>query len=223
MKNKVLDLSSAENMIESFKDAFVFESDKHEVYDILIKDKVLDDAKQAADNITNVNGDNFSGVLHSFAILQSERKALKKEADAIKKLEDKLAGMLIDHMLDNDIASIKTKDGTIYIRSQLWAKFPDMYIDGNGNEAYLSATEKTNRLVTAMEKAGLYQYVKTSVDSRSFSTYLRGIQKEEPLEELNKLLPDINFTFRLDDGKEQDSTFKDTVKHSTVESLVVRK
>ena len=121
----------------------------------------------------------YSARLARFVDATLRKRALEAELRELQKELDELGGengKLLDDFFELGASSVKTKGGTVYINSQLWA---GAAIGDDGGSDY-------DRTCAALVAAGLGDFVQKRFNAQTVSAWLR----EQPLDdEMNPILP----------------------------------
>lgn len=108
--------------------------------------------------------------------IDKEKKELEARLDTLSEKRKELEAQLLEYFSSNAIQKLTAAGRTVYIRREVWAGH------AGDNEAFIKA----------MKESGLGNYVKESVNSQTFSAYVREFDPDKKLsgDEITKLLPE---------------------------------
>ena len=116
-----------------------------------------------------------------FAELQQEKRELKDQiSDVDQELKD-LERHILDHFAESGVQSMKTDQGTVYMRRDLYAS-----LDGDRGDA-----------MEALVSEGLEDFIKTDFNLNQISAYVRELDREQETIGAPALPPTLSQHFKV--------------------------
>lgn len=105
--------------------------------------------------------DGFKALASEWAALDERSKMLKAEIDAHKERMAQIEPVLLEHMADMGMESMRLLGRTVYIQTQLWAATPDK-----------------SAAVEALKESGYGNLVSETFNANSLSAVIREFDRE---------------------------------------------